>query len=194
MVGVPYYTCKSCFHSIRHPFTLFFVAAANLLRLLRSASHANLWFRPHFVLFGIFAFVLITCMAVNTYLNQRHRQNDLWIVFALESSWMIGVSNSHSDSHSDSHSQSNNNTDVSDPSLLQSTTKIVYPQVDGIDMGVLSEKPVSFFRSLQHHIDQSNDTERCQRYGYTLLPEQEQEQQPCSQRRIFFGALMADET
>lgn len=59
------------------------------------------------------------------------------------------------------------------------------PCPEGTTMGVLSNKPASFFRDLQRRVDQGNETERCLRYGSVYNSSRH--------RRIFFGALIADE-
>jgi hypothetical protein len=63
----------------------------------------------------------------------------------------------------------------------------VFPSNEGIDLGILSERPTSFFRDLQRKIDVANNTERCKRYGFLYHPTKPKN------RRIFYGALMASE-
>jgi Glycosyltransferase family 17 len=55
-------------------------------------------------------------------------------------------------------------------------------------MGVLSEKPASFFREIQRRIDEQDPATRCSRYeGMSYVPGNTR------QRRIFFGSLIANE-
>lgn len=56
--------------------------------------------------------------------------------------------------------------------------------------GVLSEKPVSFFRDIQRRIDGEDPASRCARYEGMSLPYSSGKQKS---RRIFFGSLIASE-
>jgi len=67
---------------------------------------------------------------------------------------------------------------------------------DSRNDGILSRKPPEFFTKLQNEIDSLDSQERCQRYGWTYnisttLPSPRIQQQ--SKRRIFYGALLAEE-
>ena len=61
-----------------------------------------------------------------------------------------------------------------------------YP--DGIEDGVLSRKPNSFFRQYQTKVDSYDPSDRCRRYGFTYNGSR-----PLKKRRIFYGSLIADE-
>ena len=63
---------------------------------------------------------------------------------------------------------------------------------DPMDVGILSSLPDSFFRDIQSDIDEQEDPRtRCQRYGYDYPDDEAPDAPP---RRIFYGALIADET
>ena len=55
--------------------------------------------------------------------------------------------------------------------------------------GVLSNASESLFSSLREEVDRASATERCERYGTSLDPRRA----AAGARRIFFGALVADE-
>ncbi|KAG7370647.1 glycosyltransferase family 17 protein [Nitzschia inconspicua] len=56
---------------------------------------------------------------------------------------------------------------------------------------VLSTKPKSFFQKFQQEIDNFDLEERCRRYGFGMTAKDGQPERPS--RRIFYGALIADE-
>jgi Glycosyltransferase family 17 len=60
-------------------------------------------------------------------------------------------------------------------------------RMDEIEVGVLSKKPDSFFRTLQADIDALDATQRCQRYGWKYNPQKN------ISRRIFYGTMVAGE-
>ena len=66
-----------------------------------------------------------------------------------------------------------------------------FSEEDEIFKGILSTKTKSFFRQVQDEIDNYNLTERCQRYGFSMIPKPGQPERP--HRRIFYGALLAEE-
>ena len=62
--------------------------------------------------------------------------------------------------------------------------------------GILSQKPKEYFRGLQEDIDNWDPEDRCQRYGWTYHSRPSDEgatPPPQPRRRIFYGALMAEE-
>ncbi|GKY93873.1 hypothetical protein MPSEU_000354200 [Mayamaea pseudoterrestris] len=61
-----------------------------------------------------------------------------------------------------------------------------YLESDNITIGVLSQKPLQFFRQIQDEIDKDDPSTRCFRYGFTYDP-------AMTPRRIFYGTLMASE-
>ena len=73
----------------------------------------------------------------------------------------------------------NNNNNNNTPSHRNNTTN---------NVGVLSHKDTSFFRSLQDAVDKDDPVARCLRYHGTYDP------QMIRQRRIFYGSLIADES
>lgn len=65
-----------------------------------------------------------------------------------------------------------------------------YPNENGLTpLGILSEKPVEFFREFQRKVDESDDAERCRRYNYGYNPSL-----PHIPRNLYFGSLVASET
>ncbi|CAB9501156.1 expressed unknown protein [Seminavis robusta] len=69
----------------------------------------------------------------------------------------------------------------------------------GISRGILSNKPLSFFRELQDKVDRVDVEKRCQRFGYSPLKKNyfhknHTSQTTTFQRRIFFGSLIASES
>jgi len=62
-----------------------------------------------------------------------------------------------------------------------------YPK-DGTELGILSTKSPEFFERFQKQVDDMDDAERCDRYGYTFNPQLKR-----NPRRIFLGALIAEE-
>lgn len=68
----------------------------------------------------------------------------------------------------------------------------LFSKHDGTQKGILTNKSRSFFKVIQDEIDNYNLTERCQRYEFGMEAKPGQPQQP-NRRRIFFGALIADE-
>ncbi|KAG7344388.1 glycosyltransferase family 17 protein [Nitzschia inconspicua] len=66
-----------------------------------------------------------------------------------------------------------------------------FSEVDGIFKGIFSTKPKSFFQKFQQEIDNFDLEERCRRYGFSMTAKDGQPQRP--NRRIFYGALIADE-
>jgi len=64
--------------------------------------------------------------------------------------------------------------------------RVQYPE-DGHPVGIVSQKPVSFFEELQRKIDEDDNVKRCERYqGYY-------NQASPRNRRIFYGGLIANE-
>ncbi|CAB9511336.1 expressed unknown protein [Seminavis robusta] len=63
----------------------------------------------------------------------------------------------------------------------------------GISRGILSNKPMSFFREIQDKIDQEDLAERCHRYGFSVK-KQNSDNNSTSLRRIFYGSLIAAES
>ncbi|CAB9511337.1 expressed unknown protein [Seminavis robusta] len=63
----------------------------------------------------------------------------------------------------------------------------------GITRGILSNKPMSFFREIQDKIDQEDLAERCHRYGFSVK-KQNGNNNSTSLRRIFYGSLIAAES
>lgn len=63
---------------------------------------------------------------------------------------------------------------------------------DTIPQGILTEKPVSFFRQIQQAIDARDDAIRCATYGfpYDSVSSSSEKRQ---RRRIFYGSLIANE-
>jgi Glycosyltransferase family 17 len=59
---------------------------------------------------------------------------------------------------------------------------------DATRIGILSNQNVAFFRQLQQEIDDRDPAQRCREYGWQYNPSKH------IHRRIFFGALIADET
>ena len=129
--------------------------------------------RPQFALSAALLFALAS-MAATTFLGHQHQQEQQNHQ-QQEEPWKVSASDSHRIPRSAAANEGYTN------------DKMVYPN-DGISVGVLSEQPTSFFRALQRQIDESDDVIRCRRYGFTeTLP-------TTTRRRIFFGALLAEET
>jgi len=57
-----------------------------------------------------------------------------------------------------------------------------------IPAGILSQKPISFFRRIQQAVDEDDPQQRCQRYGF-----QYSANNPHIPRRLFYGSLIAEE-
>jgi hypothetical protein len=72
------------------------------------------------------------------------------------------------------------------PSMGLAEEEVVYPD-DGFPRGILSNVPVARLRSLQRAVDEHENSERCNRYGFFYNGTT-----PKS-RRIFYGANIADE-
>ena len=73
--------------------------------------------------------------------------------------------------------------------LIQPKGKKAQPRMafsKDIPMGILSQKPKSFFRRIQNTIDHRDPVARCRRYGFQYNPHQ-------PKRRIFYGSLIAEE-
>ncbi|KAG7370688.1 glycosyltransferase family 17 protein [Nitzschia inconspicua] len=66
-----------------------------------------------------------------------------------------------------------------------------FSEDDGIFKGILSTKPKSFFQKFQQEIDNFDLEERCRRFGFSMTAKDGQLERP--NRRIFYGALIADE-
>jgi Glycosyltransferase family 17 len=62
-----------------------------------------------------------------------------------------------------------------------------YPTGNGVDEGLLSEKPFEFFQQLRNEIDQEDNYARCARYGFQYNVTGT----PIAPRRIYLGALIA---
>lgn len=56
-----------------------------------------------------------------------------------------------------------------------------------VAVGILSQKPTSFFRKLQQNVDDDDPYARCQRYGFKAQDD------PRPPRRLFYGSLIAEE-
>ena len=66
------------------------------------------------------------------------------------------------------------------------------PEPGKISTGVLSEKPPYFFKDIRFRIDSVHPYDRCRPYNFLKEGFQPDEVKP-AQRRIFYGALIADE-
>lgn len=60
--------------------------------------------------------------------------------------------------------------------------------ISDLTLGVLSHEKIEFFRELQQQIDGRDPAQRCKEYGFQYNPNKR------INRRIFYGALIADET
>lgn len=67
-----------------------------------------------------------------------------------------------------------------------------YPNSNVIPVGILSHKPPSFFKEIRQKIDQDSHAERCRRYGSRFNSTGKKKSRAIP-RRIFYGALLADE-
>jgi len=78
--------------------------------------------------------------------------------------------------------------DVEDEEINGSNTHMDSEAIGQTMQGILSAKSFEYFHHIRQEIDASDHNERCERYGFTYnktgVPKQ---------RRIFYGALVADE-
>ena len=73
-------------------------------------------------------------------------------------------------------------------SMVKDILATSHAPLSSTNVGILSSKDVSFFRNIQRRIDRRDPKQRCKEYGFRYRPERK------TQRRIFFGALIASES
>ena len=70
--------------------------------------------------------------------------------------------------------------------MLPTVSRTTYPN-DGHPVGIISQKPLSFFENMQRQIDEDDNVARCRRYkGYYKATRPRK-------RKIFYGGLIANE-